>query len=293
MTGYGHSAKKLKIKHLSVEIQVTVKSVNGRFLEVRTSLPPEYEKFENEIKKSITNKLKRGSVGIYITRSQNLEEGAPEVKVNTKLAETIHKNFEALRKKLKIKTDVQLEHILRFPEVLSIHKNNEISKEEEKQLFAVIEKAIVLCEQERLREGSALSKNIKEYLEFLIKQKEFISKNAHMSESEMKQKYTDRLTKLGAKGDQDPARLAQEIIIMLDKMDVSEELTRLTEHLKVLIQLLQTSEQAGKKLEFYTQELFREFNTIGSKTQLPEITKCVIDSKVAIERIREQVQNIE
>jgi uncharacterized protein (TIGR00255 family) len=109
----------------------------------------------------------------------------------------------------------------------------------------------------------------------------------------LERRYRDRLQKLGFSGVLDDQRIAQEIVMQLDRADVSEELTRLKEHLKAYRQLLSSQESHGKKLDFYAQELLREVNTIGSKSQIAKLTGLVVDAKTVVEKIREQVQNVE
>lgn len=284
MTGFGTSNK----KSMSTEINVTLKCVNGRFLEIRPSIPTEYDPYELKIKKIIGEIIKRGTVGVSIKRAARDKDS-----FKIKTATDILKNLEYLKKKLKLKTEITLDHILRFPEVISSTEKSEVLKEEEKSLYIAVKEAAKKCDQERVREGNALREEIKTHLELLIEKTERIAKNSLLRESDFSERYSKRLKKFDSKIEIDPARIAQEIIILLDKMDISEEVARVGEHLNALLNILDTSESTGKKLEFYTQELFREFNTIGSKSQIPEITNTVVDCKLIIERIREQVQNIE
>ncbi|MBO9666417.1 MAG: DUF1732 domain-containing protein, partial [Bdellovibrio sp.] len=149
------------------------------------------------------------------------------------------------------------------------------------------------CNKERVREGKALRKDLEKLLSSLDKQIKVISDLRNEANSQLQEKYETKIRARLKGNDIDPSRLSQEIVIQLEKADINEELSRLSEHIKNYRQLVGSQQAEGKKLDFYTQELLREVNTIGSKSQVAKITQSVVEAKTLIERLREQVQNVQ
>ncbi|MGE0633337.1 MAG: YicC family protein, partial [Pseudobdellovibrionaceae bacterium] len=262
--------------------------------EPRLHLPREFLPFEPEIKKILTPVFRRGTCDVFVSRKKSSAAGkAYEVKVQKDLAKKYHKAFSDLGKTLGVKTQVSLETIARFPDVLLVEEKSESVEEERKVLLGVCQKAAKACDSEREREGKALQKELAKQLEQLsdlcgqmMKLRE--EANSHL-EDRMRQKLKQKTTGV----DFDPQRISQEVLFQLERSDINEELTRLDEHIGAYRNLLKSDEAEGKKLDFYTQELLREVNTIGSKSQLASLTQVMVLAKTTIERLREQVQNVE
>lgn len=284
MTGIGYSTS--KAKNLSVD--VTVKSVNGRYLDVRVHLPENLQKLELDIRKKVSEAVRRGSVTVIA----DVKSDGEAVAINYERAGEVFQQLKNLSKKLKIDSAVTLDVLTRFPNVIG-GSETEIGDPDRKAILKALDSALEACNKERKREGQATLSVFKNLLGDLKKKAEFILAHAHPSEAEVSTKLLERLEKLGLRGEVDSQRLAQEVVMQLEKCDVAEESERILEHIKGMSETLLSTDPVGKKLEFYTQELFREFNTVGSKSQDAEVTKVVIDSKVIIERLREQVQNVE
>jgi uncharacterized protein (TIGR00255 family) len=289
MTCYGYASQKTDFGL----IEVSIKSVNGRFLEVRTNLPPEYLKLENEIKKRGTNILRRGSVSIFINRKKDPLKSFAEVTVRKDLAKKWMKAFHDLSKELKIKSSISMDTVSQIPSLFVINEDVQVSTKEIKILNSLMDKAFQNCLTEKIREGEALQKEVLGYLEALNKNLKTISDHASKQIETLKKQHSDKSKVL--KGDDlvSDQRLAHEVSTQMDRMDISEEIFRFKEHLKSIKKLISSKDLIGKKLDFYTQELLREMNTIGSKSQMFKITQSVVDSKSIIERVREQSQNIE
>jgi uncharacterized protein (TIGR00255 family) len=289
MTCYGYASQNTVFGL----IEVSIKSVNGRFLETRTNLPPEYLKFENEIKKRGANILRRGSVSIFVNRKKDPLKSFAEVTVRKDLAKKWMKALNDLSKELKIKSSITMETVSQIPSLFVINEDVAVSSKEIKTLNALIDKALQSCLKEKIREGEALQKEVLGYLEVLAKNLKTISDHASNQILTLKKEHSDKSKVL--KGDDilSDQRLAQEVSSQMDRMDISEEIFRFKEHLKTVKKLISSKDLIGKKLDFYTQELLREMNTMGSKSQMFKITQSVVDSKSIIERIREQSQNIE
>lgn len=293
MTGYGLA----RIQTAEVSIEITVRAVNGRFLENRFHLPRGYYGFESDLKKKMTEFIKRGTVDIYISRKLKSTAVSSKILINTKLANEYLKAFQKLSKDLKMSETIKFDLITRQTDIIQIEEQAEISLSEVSALKKTFDLALKKFEIERSREGLALKKDLQKNLKDLLKYISKISKLREdankMLQEKFEAKIKARLPKDASIQGFDPQRLTQEIVIQLEKADINEEIIRLNEHLKNFEKIIDLPVVEGKKLDFYTQELLREVNTIGSKSQISGITESVVESKTLIERIREQVQNIE
>ncbi len=293
MTGYGHT----NFSNKDFELDIQIKSVNGRFLDIRLHLPREYSPFENEMKKMISSRFSRGTVDIYCGRKIHASAKQVDLDMNEDIAKLYVKSLRALAKKLKLKDNLGLDSMIKLPELMALKVQDKVSDVEKQKLMALTEKALEQCEGERIREAKALADDIKSNL---LKLQNFISEGQKLREQinqELAKKFEDRLKNLSqnlAAGTVvDPARIAQEVIVQIDRSDINEEMSRLSEHVSAYLKLLVDNKSNGKKMDFYAQELLREVNTIGSKSQVAKMTALVVDAKTLIERIREQVQNVE
>ena len=299
MTGFGRSTTRAKTAKSSSnstpEINVSVRTVNGRFLEVRTHMPREFAALENDFKATIAKYFSRGTIDLFINRKASTSNA--KVSVNTDLAKEWLKGVRSLAKELKLAKDPSLETLLQIPELITFDQEAEPSEAEKKLVKKLVEEAVEACDNERAREGKALQAELSRHcqrLEELVAQMQTLKAEANR---ELEKRYRDRLkdgfSKLGLGGDIDEQRIAQEMVIQLDRSDIGEELARLTEHLRAYKTLIAGKDAQGKKLDFYAQELLREVNTVGSKSQISKLTALVVDAKTVVERIREQVQNAE
>ena len=293
MTGYGAS----QIKNRQLEVEVHVKSVNGRFLETRFHLPKEYSPFENDFRRVFTDgKWLRGTVDVYIHRRPASDARLQTVNIRKENARHWVKQLKSLAKDLHLKDDFSLRDILQMPYVMEHQDRLSLLPGELKLVEGQLKKAAQQCQVFRAREGSMLKKELLAQLKHL---EAAIGDMAGWREEAMKnaqQRLKSRLAVL--EGEKlDPPRLALESALIIDKMDVQEEVVRLTEHVKACRDLIikgdDSGQGQGKKLDFYCQELLREVNTIGSKSQLASLTSVVVSAKSVIEKFREQVQNIE
>jgi uncharacterized protein (TIGR00255 family) len=293
MTGFGV----FKTQSNELTIEVSLRAVNGRFLETRFHLPRVYFSFESDLKKRLNATALRGTVDIYISRKLKTSSTAGRISINTKLAQEYLKAFKKLSTDLRMNEAIRFEQISKQPDVLQVEESDAINPHEVTLLRRTFEAALKKFDSERVREGLALKKDLQKNLKDLQKYVQKISKMCDEANKilieRFESKVKSRLPKEVAGHVMDPQRISQEIVIQLEKADINEEITRLTEHLKNFEKLIEGSVVEGKKLDFYTQELLREVNTIGSKSQVSGITEAVVEAKTMIERIREQVQNIE
>jgi uncharacterized protein (TIGR00255 family) len=293
MTGFGLS----RLQISDCQIEVSLRCVNGRFLETRFHLPRAYFQMESDLKKKLNEIIKRGTVDIYISRRSRPGSASGSIVINTGLAQEYLKSFRKLAKDLKINESIRFDLISRQPDVVVAEEPDQLSSQELQAVRKAFDLALKKCDTERAREGLALKKdllkNVKELFKFIQKIHKLRDEANKQLQEKYESKFKLRFPKEMAMGSIEPQRIAQEILIQIDKADINEELIRLNEHIKNFERILESDTIEGKKLDFYTQELLREVNTIGSKSQLSGITESVVESKTLIERLREQIQNVE
>lgn len=289
MTGYGHG----KVQTLQSLIEVSVRSVNGRFLEPRFHLPREYMAFEGDLKKILQKHFNRGTLDIYVLRRMRWDQVESRVVVHNSLVKEYEKALRQIAKSIKANFTPHVDVLARMPDVLRIETQDDVTGTEKKALLKAMESACQACQTERSREGQSLKTDMEKSLKALDHQVNEIMKVREDVNQSLQARVEQKLKTRLLGGDLDPARLSQEVVFLLEKSDINEELVRLREHLKNYRGLLSTQGSLGKKLDFYTQELLREVNTIGSKSSVSQLTQNVVEAKTLIERLREQVQNIE
>lgn len=287
MTGFGKATAQSKEFHLDV----TVRAVNGRFLDVKFHGPKIYNVFESEIRRRISQSLLRGTVDVYLNRK--VFNGTEQVLFNEKLAKKWLDGFNGLAKNLGLDEADGAEILLAVPDLTKIEEAHSVSKKEKTTLFNVIDEAVSACVSVRSKEGKTLDADIKKHLKGLSQNLKAIKKKQPEVQKELSKKYQARLQNFMKEESFDEQRLMQELAIQVDKSDINEELQRLEAHLAAIQKLTQSEGTIGKKMDFYAQELLREVNTIGSKSVQANITHMVVESKALIEKYREQVQNVE
>jgi uncharacterized protein (TIGR00255 family) len=289
MTGYGS----VRFETETSILEVSIRSINGRYLEPRFHLPRELHFVESDLKKELIKFFQRGTVDVFISRKDAGQKSNLKLILHEDLAEEWLNASKKLNKKFKLKSNLSTEALLKMPDVVRFEEQESGLIRDSKVLINVLKKACLKCQQERQREGLALQKELTGLLNHLKTQvTEMLELRTQASEA-LKERFETKVMSRLKDAQVDPQRLYQEVVIQLEKADIQEELSRLDEHIKHFEVLLESSETQGKKLDFYTQELLREVNTIGSKSQITALTRIVVMAKTDIEKIREQVQNIE
>lgn len=289
MTGYGKSILKTDNR----EYQVEIKSVNHRYLDISAKMPRTLSYLEEEIKKEISSKIKRGKIDVFITFENDSKEGR-NIKINRELAKIYIDELKKLAEEEKISKNIEVIEIAKFPDVLSI----QIDQEDEKiksEILSVVKEATDRIVQMREIEGNKIAQDLLERINKIETKIIEISEKSTGLIEEYVVKLEKRIKDILKTQVIDQTRLAQEVVIYADKCSIEEEITRLKSHIYQLKTLLNSNENEtiGKKLDFIIQEMNRETNTIGSKANNLEITNGVIDIKTQLEDIREQIQNIE
>ena len=287
MTGYG----KGEITDEQGRCSVEVKTVNNRYGEVSVKMPRSFLGYEHEVRKAVAARIKRGKADLFVQWEPALTEVVVP-SVNHAVARGYKQAFEALAHDLHISADVPLALIIGQRNVLQ-----ESVSEEPSDLLSLVlqavERALDSLDQMRLREGEALKADLAERrcaLAGLVAQ---VRTRAPLVISEYHAKLQQRLAKLLDGAELDPQRLAQEVALLADRCDITEELVRLASHFTQFDEALDLQEPVGRKLDFLMQEFNREVNTIGSKANDGVVTGLVVQMKAELEKMREQVQNIE
>ena len=287
MTGYGKSSLSINLR----EYQVEIKTVNHKYIDTNIRLPRSISYLEDDIRKLITSKLKRGKVDVLIT-FENFNKDDNEIKINKELAKMYIDSFKDLAQEENLSTNIDVTEITKLPDVVIVKSN--IDEEQIKtELLQVVENAINNLIEMRQSEGNRISGDILAKISQIEEKNEEIFGLSTGLIREYVVKLETRIKEILKTEELDKSRLMQEIVIYADKCSVEEEVTRLRSHISQLREIINSKEPTGKKMDFLIQEMNRETNTIGSKANNLEITNRVIDIKTILEDIREQVQNIE
>ncbi len=288
MTGYGKAEKTIEQRMYQIEI----KSVNHRYLDISVKMPKQLSYLEEEIKKIISSKVKRGKVDVFISFENNSAQGK-NIQINTDIAKIYISELRKLAEQENISSNIEVTEISKYPDVLSIQnvEDEEIIKQEILEVTKVATEQLVNMKQ---LEGEKIAEDLINRINAIKEKIKEISSLSTGLIQEYVVKLEGRIKELLVGQEIDESRLAQEVVIYADKCSIEEEVTRLKSHIFQFEKLLkETNGTIGKKLDFIIQEMNRETNTIGSKANNLEITNGVIDIKTELEDIREQVQNIE
>ncbi len=287
MTGYGKSNLSID----SREYQVEIKTVNHKYIDVTLKIPRKISYLEEDIRRLITSKLKRGKVDITIT-FENYSKDSNNISINTELAKTYIENLKKLAEEEKIDFNIDITEIVQMPDVL-ITKNNFDEDQVKQEIIKVSEEAINNLIQMREKEGKKISEGILKKISKIEKKVEEILELSTGLIEEYVVKLETRIKEILKTEEIDKSRIREEVVIYADKCSVDEEITRMKSHIEQIRNMINENEPTGKKMDFIIQEMNRETNTIGSKANNLKITNNVVDIKTILEDIREQVQNIE
>ena len=289
MTGYGRAAGIFGGKEISIDI----KSVNHRYFDFNCKVSKDYLFLEDKLKSRINSSVTRGKIDLYLFIDSGKDE-AYEVEVNEALASGYYNAFKTLGRKFKIKNDITTSFLMRTPDVVKLRKKELDEDEIENAVMALLDQALDSYNSMRKAEGDKLKAYIEENLSFILDTVEKIEVLLPESIDAYKNKLALKMKEALDGKEYDEQRLITEVAIFADRVDVGEETSRLRSHISQFRELMNNSATAiGKKLDFIVQEMNREINTTGSKCNSVEITRLVVDTKSVIEKIREQIQNIE
>lgn len=288
MTGYGGA--KGSAEGLSVSIEL--KSVNNRYLDVSVKLPRTMLFAEEPIKAAVGRHISRGKVDVFVTVDQSASDDM-EVRVNEPLLKGYIEALSAAAEKFGLQNDMTVMSLCRLPDVLSTDRREIDSSALMTGITEILERALTEYDAMRLREGEKLRDDVLARLETISRLTGVVEENAPKTVDEYRARLEQKLQEVLATANIDESRVLTEAAIFADKIAVDEETVRLRSHISQLRGLTNGESPAGRKMDFLIQELNREANTIGSKCQNADIAHVVVELKAEIEKIREQIQNVE
>lgn len=290
MTGFGRYEKAENGKKVAVEI----KSVNHRYLDMNIRMPRKFNSLEAEIRNTLKNYMIRGKVDVSISY-EDKHNAALGLKYNKDLAEAYLSYFKEMEADFGLKSDSQITSysLARFPEVMSMEDISEDDESLWEFIKEAIEKAGEKFEETKVREGTALKEDLIDKLDFMLKNIDLVEERYPQIIAEYEAKLRTKLDELLENTQIDESRIAAEMVIFSDKLCTDEEIVRLRNHVVTMKQVLISGGEAGRRLDFMAQEMNREANTILSKANDFRTSEIGIDLKTTIEKIREQIQNIE
>lgn len=288
MTGYGHFEDTIHSRKISAEI----KSVNHRYTDFTIKVSRQFGFLEDVLRNRASEVIKRGKVDIYVS-VVDYNEDSVMVSANTALAHSYLKTLSDLAKELGLENDAAITDIAKFPDIFKVDKPPCDEDELKEDVLSVFDKALELYETMRKAEGARLGENLLEKGRIIEDYVEKITARAPQIVHEYSERLKAAMQEILAEVPIDEARLLNEVAIFTDHVNVDEEMVRLRSHVKELSSIIQGAGPSGRKLDFLVQEINREVNTTGSKSNDVETTKMVVEMKTEIEKMREQIQNIE
>lgn len=288
MTGFGQASWEGGGRRLSVEIR----GVNQRFLDVRFSLPRNCQAWEQDLRREVQGRIGRGKVEITISRSG---PGAAEytVECNERLARELVDSFRRLCARVGLEERFDARVLLTRPEIMRVVERRDAGESDLPRVRQLLRRALRMFEAARRREGRALAADMRRRLRRLRALRAAMERRSRRLTAETAARLKERVGALLEGAAVSEERLLQEVALLAERADVTEELVRLASHLESFEALLREEGPVGKRLDFLLQEMHREVNTIASKTPALEITQLTLEARADIEKLREQVQNVE
>jgi uncharacterized protein (TIGR00255 family) len=292
MTGFGRASGALSARYFAT---VTTKSVNHRFLELSVRLPEYMWDMEAPIRAAGSEVFSRGKLDVSV-RIQRTQQPEYQVRINTQIANTVIPQLRSIAEELGLGSTLTGSDLMRVPDFLQVEPiDAEIVDEEREALLRIVREAFAHLTEMRKREGESLHADVSARVATIRDLRDRLASHREEVRAELLGSYQQRVQEIAALAGVDVPqdRIAQEVVMMVEKGDIAEELTRLAHHVDSIEKAFAGKEAAGKKLDFLSQEMVREINTMGSKSRSAAIRTLVVELKTEVERIREQVQNVE
>ncbi|RKH56939.1 YicC/YloC family endoribonuclease [Corallococcus aberystwythensis] len=288
MTGFGSGRARVGDEEVSVE----ARSLNHKFCEVKVRLPRELSALEPALVKQVKDRLARGSVEILVRRQAATVSGnVPTVDVG--LAREYARAYREVAEALGQSVEVAWSHVANQPGVIRLEEKGVDVESATQATQTALQQALTALETMRNTEGESIHTDLDARMKLIEGWSQEVARLAPRAVSDYQQRLTERVAELARGVAVDPQRLAQEVALFAERTDIAEEVTRLATHLEQFRLLMASPEPVGRRMDFLVQEMHREVNTTGSKSQHAEISARVVSMKAEVERIREQVQNVE
>lgn len=289
MTGFGRGEASLA----GIAVTVEVKTVNSRYLDLSLRLPQTLQDKELDIKDHLKQHIQRGKVNVSV-RVDKADTGQPEITFNQKMVQGYKQMLNELREAAGIEEPVSMQTFLRFDGIFIPREEDEETRQAIWQLTQkATDTAVDKLHEMRHQEGSQLEEDLLQRVDQIEEMLNIILEKTKGRAQETKQQLLERINNLIDSDKLDPDRLEMEVAVLADKMDITEEIVRTQSHIKFFREAVQNGGAVGRRLNFLSQEINREINTIGSKANDSEISQYVVQAKESLEQIREQVQNVE
>ena len=288
MTGYGRAVETFENKEITVEIR----SVNNRYLDCAVKLPRLFSYVEDAIKKKVKESISRGKVDVFVT--VNIAAGTDtQITLNRPVLESYLAAMKTIAADYEVKDDISVTALTRFPDIFVVEKQEEDEEQSMKELLSVVDAALQKHTEMRIREGDALEADLRSRAVTILDLVSKVEERSPITVKEYRERLAAKMREVLESTTIDESRILTEAAIFSDKVAVDEETVRLRSHFDQLDSMLKAGGPIGRKLDFLLQEMNRESNTIGSKGNDLEQARTVVDIKAELEKIREQVQNIE
>ena len=289
MTGFGRG----KVSENGITVTVELKSVNSRYLDISLRLPQSLQDKELDIKEILQDHVERGKVNVSI-RVDKSDTGEPEITFNENLVQGYKEMLNDLRKAAGIEEPITLRTFLEFNDIFESREDDEETKE---QIWNLSQQAVGDAAEElkkmRLQEGTQLENDLNQCIDHIEKMLNIVMDKVDGRSREIKEDLIERINELIDSDKIDPDRLEMEVAVLVDKMDITVEIVRTQSHIKFFREAVNSENAVGRRLNFLSQEINREINTIGSKANDSEISQYIVKAKESLEQIREQVENVE
>ncbi|MCI9518060.1 MAG: YicC family protein [Clostridia bacterium] len=288
MTGYGKGVAVKGDRTFTVEL----KAVNNRYLDIGCKLPKPLAFVEETLRNGVKAVVRRGSVDVYVNY-ENKSETDKRIDVDYALASELIKTSKLLRTQYCLEDDFQVTALMRSADVLKITAGEDDEAQVKALAKQAVEEAVKNLDAMRLTEGATVKADLKMLTENIIGYLEKVVKRAPIVVKEYREKLKARMKEILDGVEVDETRLLNETAFFADKADINEEISRLTSHINQFLRCLESDEPQGRKMDFLSQEMNREINTMGSKSNDTELTECVVAMKNELEKIKEQIRNAE
>ncbi|GEL75933.1 YicC/YloC family endoribonuclease [Tenuibacillus multivorans] len=288
MTGFGQSQGKVNQTTISIE----VKTVNHRFLDFSFKMPRELLVFEDAMKQKIRQYFERGRIDVFINI---MGEGirAKHIQVNWKTLDQYLQGLKEIKENRDVSGDIELEDLIQLEDIFVEEEEAQVDEKLEEKILEILDDVLKNVHTMRQEEGSTLKQDILNRIQKINRQVNELEGQIDLIQKQYRERITERIKEHLDSAVQDESRIVQEVALLTDKSDITEEITRLFSHVEQVIETIELKQPIGRKLDFIAQELLRETNTIGSKSNDVRISKIVVALKSEVEKIKEQVQNIE
>lgn len=288
MTGYGRAVH----SQGDIEVTVEIRAVNNRFLDIVLKVPRSLGKYEGKLRERIGKELKRGRINVWVGITQE-GNGEQKLKLNNSLLRSYLDISKKLKSDFEIKGELDINHLIGLPDLFELDEDEEAGEVIWSVVEVAVDNALKSLVEMRIQEGHELLKDFRTRIDILERHINKIEELAADRPAQQMERLKERVSRIVNGTPVDEGRLEMEIALLADRLDVTEECVRFHSHNKLFLDMLDADESQGRKLNFLLQEMNREANTIGAKASSAEVSHLIVQIKEEVERIREQIQNIE